>query len=190
MTPSETSRERRRAHVAALLGLMAVGAATVKSSASSMTVNQSTQDVVIDWLTFGIGTNESVRFNQPNSSSIALNRVLGESPSQILGTLSANGQVFILNPNGVLFGKGAQVNVGGIVASTLGMSDEERPAVSPIKRRSSLTRVVTSPSSRRRCVMTAPSMRPRAPWRWRPARASRSHSSAVAYLASASIREH
>jgi filamentous hemagglutinin family protein len=70
-----------------------------------MTVDQSTQNVSIDWQTFNIEANESVRFNQPSVNSIALNRVLGQDPSQILGNLPANGQVFILNPNGVLFGK-------------------------------------------------------------------------------------
>src|SRR5690606_28192186 len=62
---------------------------------------------------------------QPNSSAIALNRVLGSDPSQILGGLEANGQVWLLNPNGVLFGKNAQVNVGGLVASTLNLSDAD-----------------------------------------------------------------
>ena len=62
---------------------------------------------------------------QPNSSSVALNRVLGPDPSSILGSLSANGKVFLVNPNGILFGKGAQVNVGGLVASTLGITDSD-----------------------------------------------------------------
>jgi filamentous hemagglutinin family protein len=72
-----------------------------------------------------VGKAESVRFNQPNASAITLNRVTGTERSEILGSLSANGQVFILNPNGVLFGKGAQVNVGGLVASTLRMSNDD-----------------------------------------------------------------
>lgn len=66
-----------------------------------------------------------MRFNQPNATAIALNRVLGQDPSQILGNLSANGQVFILNPNGVLFDTGSQANVGGLVASTLSLSDAD-----------------------------------------------------------------
>ena len=72
-----------------------------------------------------MGKAEAVRFNQPGASAITLNRVTGTESSQILGNLSANGQVFILNPNGVLFGQGAQVNVGGIVASTLGMRNAD-----------------------------------------------------------------
>ncbi len=62
---------------------------------------------------------------QPGSNSVALNRVLGSDPSNILGSLSANGKVFLLNPNGILFGKGAQVNVGGLVASTLTLTDSD-----------------------------------------------------------------
>ncbi|EDW0787403.1 filamentous hemagglutinin N-terminal domain-containing protein, partial [Salmonella enterica subsp. enterica] len=69
-----------------------------------------------------IGKNNTVQFVQPDSSSVALNRVTGASGSQIMGTLKANGQVFILNPNGVLFGKDARVNVGGLVASTKNIS--------------------------------------------------------------------
>ena len=64
-------------------------------------------------------------FNQPNAQAIALNRITGSSPSELLGSLTANGQVFILNPNGVLFGAGSQVNVGGLVASTLSMSNAD-----------------------------------------------------------------
>ncbi|MGC8074506.1 filamentous hemagglutinin N-terminal domain-containing protein, partial [Salmonella enterica] len=66
-----------------------------------------------------------VIFNQPSSSSIALNRVIGTKASDIQGRIDANGQVFLVNPNGVLFGRGAQVNVGGLVASTLDITDAE-----------------------------------------------------------------
>ncbi|MEJ7807902.1 MAG: filamentous hemagglutinin N-terminal domain-containing protein, partial [Telluria sp.] len=74
---------------------------------------------------FNIGAGEAVRFIQPGSDSVALNRVLGSDPSSILGSLTANGKVFLINPNGVLFGKGASVNVGGLVASTLDISDQD-----------------------------------------------------------------
>ena len=66
-----------------------------------------------------------MRFNQPGDQSIALNRVLGNNGSSILGQLEANGRVFLINPNGVVFGKGAQVNVGGLVASTQNLSDAD-----------------------------------------------------------------
>ncbi|ECC5790510.1 filamentous hemagglutinin N-terminal domain-containing protein, partial [Salmonella enterica] len=81
-----------------------------------------TQNMATNWHSFDIGKNNTVQFVQPDSSSVALNRVTGASGSQIMGTLKANGQVFILNPNGVLFGKNARVDVGGLVASTKNIS--------------------------------------------------------------------
>jgi filamentous hemagglutinin family protein len=81
--------------------------------------------VAIDWTSLSTAANEALKFNQPNAAAIALNRITGSSPSELLGSLTANGQVFILNPNGVLFGAGSQVNVGGLVASTLNMSNAD-----------------------------------------------------------------
>ncbi len=101
------------------------GAASVQRSAASVTVTQTTPNAAINWQAFGIAAGEAVRFSQPGAGSIVLNRVVGQDPTQIFGSLSSNGQVFLLNPNGVLFGAGAQVNVGGIVASTLRMSDAD-----------------------------------------------------------------
>ncbi len=101
------------------------GQSTVSRSGATTTIDQSSQRTAINWQGFDIGAHESVRFNQPNASAIALNRVLGQDASSILGKLNANGQVFILNPNGVLFGQGAQVNVGGLVASTLAIADAD-----------------------------------------------------------------
>ncbi len=106
-------------------GVVSAGSATIDSSAGNTTINQTTPRAAINWQRFDVNPSESVNFIQPDSHSIALNRVLGSDPSNIMGTLSANGQVFLLNPHGVLFGKGAQVNVGGLVASTLGVSDSE-----------------------------------------------------------------
>ncbi|HEY8571481.1 MBG domain-containing protein [Phenylobacterium sp.] len=106
-------------------GEVAAGQAGVSTAGGTMTVNQATQNVAINWQTFGIGQSETVRFVQPNSQSVALNRVLGSDPSNILGALSANGRVFLINPNGVLFGAGSQVNVGGLVASTLNITDAD-----------------------------------------------------------------
>jgi filamentous hemagglutinin family protein len=78
---------------------------------------------VINWQNFNIGQNETGQFVQPNSSSIALNRVVGSDASSILGNLSSNSKVFLVNPNGILFGKSAQVHVGGFVAFTLNITD-------------------------------------------------------------------
>lgn len=104
-------------------GAVAAGSASISSTASTMTIQQSSANAVINWQSFGIGAGQSVQFVQPGSNSVALNRVLGADPSSILGNLSANGKVFLLNPNGILFGSGAQVNVGGLVASTMSLSD-------------------------------------------------------------------
>ncbi len=95
------------------------GSGAITQSGNAVTIDQSSSRLAINWQSFNIGSGESVTFNQPSSQAIALNRILGQDPSTILGSLSANGQVFLLNPNGVLFGAGAQVDVGGIVASTL-----------------------------------------------------------------------
>ncbi len=106
-------------------GSVSAGAAGISSTKTTLAVDQSSQNAVINWQSFGIGQGESVTFRQPNSNSVALNRVLGSDPSAIIGSLSANGQIFLVNPNGVLFAKGAQVNVGGLVASTLGITDAD-----------------------------------------------------------------
>lgn len=111
------------AHALPQGGVVAAGSASIASGAASTTITQSSQSAVINWQSFGIGAGQSVQFVQPGTGSVALNRVLGADPSSIMGSLSSNGKVFLLNPNGILFGSGASVNVGGLVASTLGISD-------------------------------------------------------------------
>ncbi|MDB5466987.1 MAG: putative heme-hemopexin-binding/utilization protein, partial [Phenylobacterium sp.] len=106
-------------------GVVVAGQATIAGTAGALTINQSSQNAAINWQGFSIGQGESVQFVQPSASSVALNRVLGSDPSTILGQLSANGQVFLVNPNGVLFGAGSQVNVGGLVASTVQIKDAD-----------------------------------------------------------------
>ncbi|MDP1716506.1 MAG: filamentous hemagglutinin N-terminal domain-containing protein, partial [Burkholderiales bacterium] len=106
-------------------GVVSAGSANIAAGAGTTTINQTSQNVAINWQSFSIGQGEAVQFVQPNSSSVALNRVLGSDPSSILGSLSANGKVFLVNPSGVLFGQGAQVNVGGLVASTLNITDSD-----------------------------------------------------------------
>src|SRR6516162_10214297 len=82
-------------------------------------INQSSPSAIINWNTFNIRANESVRFNQPSSSSTVLNRVTGgQGPSEIMGTLTANGRVFIINRDGILFGPGSVVNTAGFLATT------------------------------------------------------------------------
>ena len=89
-----------------------------------MLIQQNSQQMITNWQGFSIGSMESVTFQQPNASAVALNRVIGADPSIILGKLSANGQVFLSNPSGVVFGNGAVVDVHGFLATTLNITNE------------------------------------------------------------------
>ena len=80
---------------------------------------------IINWQGFSIGVNEITRFIQQSASSTVLNRVTGVDPSIILGTLQSNGRVFLINPNGVVFGVGSKVDVSGLVASSLNLSNAD-----------------------------------------------------------------
>lgn len=106
-------------------GVVSSGTATIASSGSTTTINQSTAKAAIDWSSFSTNSNEIVNFVQPSTNSITLNRVTGTSASTLNGQLNANGQVFIINPNGVLFGSTSQVNTGGLIASTLNLSNSD-----------------------------------------------------------------
>jgi len=106
-------------------GTVVSGNATISQNANTTNINQSSNKAVINWQDFSIKSNETVNFNQPNSNSITLNRVIGNEKSIIDGALNANGQVWLINSNGVLFGKNAKVNTAGIVASTKDISNED-----------------------------------------------------------------
>ena len=106
-------------------GQVTAGQAQLTVGGSKLTVNQSSERAIINWHSFDIGSGAAVQFVQPSTSSVALNRVGGGVGSQILGTLQANGQVYLVNPAGILFGKTAQVDVGGLVASTLAIRDDD-----------------------------------------------------------------
>jgi len=106
-------------------GLVRQGSANIQTNGTTMTIMQSTARLVTDWQSFSVGAGKTVEFVQPSSSAAALNRVTGADVSTIQGAIRANGQVFLLNPNGVLFTPTAQVNVGGLVASTLDMVNED-----------------------------------------------------------------
>ncbi len=102
------------------------GKATVtKPTSTTQVVTQSTDKAIIDWTSFSIAAGEKVRFDQPTSSAVILNRVTGYDPSKIFGSLEANGRVFLLNPYGVVFGASARVDVGGLVASSLSLSNAD-----------------------------------------------------------------
>ncbi|MFZ4542263.1 MAG: filamentous hemagglutinin N-terminal domain-containing protein, partial [Rickettsiales bacterium] len=85
---------------------------------TDLIVNQGSDRAVINWQNFDILHGESTRFNQPGANSIALNRVRDGNPTQILGKLSANGKLVLVNPNGVFFGAGSTVDVAGMIATT------------------------------------------------------------------------
>ncbi|OAJ63603.1 autotransporter-associated beta strand repeat-containing protein [Paraburkholderia ginsengiterrae] len=105
-------------------GKVVSGSATVtQPNGQQLLINQGSNNAIINWTSFSIGHGNSVTFVQPGANSVALNRVIGASPSAIYGSLSANGKVFLVNPAGVLFAPGASVNTGSFVASTLGISD-------------------------------------------------------------------
>jgi filamentous hemagglutinin family protein len=106
-------------------GTVTSGSATLSTSGSTLTITTGTSGTVINWNSFSIGAGETTRFNQPNASSATLNRVTGASSSSINGSLQSNGQVFLVNPNGIVFGAGSQVNAAGFVASTLSISDSD-----------------------------------------------------------------
>jgi filamentous hemagglutinin family protein len=102
-------------------GVVSRGSASINTSTTAagnalMTVNQTSNRAVIDWNSFNVGASAKVQFNQPGSNSVVLNQILGNNASQIYGQISANGQVFLSNPNGVYFSPTASVNVGALVA--------------------------------------------------------------------------
>ncbi|MCX8509985.1 MAG: filamentous hemagglutinin N-terminal domain-containing protein, partial [Rhodobacteraceae bacterium] len=106
-------------------GQVTSGQANISQSGPGLTVTQSSANAILNWQSFDLGAQETVTFRQPDTNSIALNRVQGSNASAIYGHLNANGQVFLINPNGVYFAPGAHVNVGGLVASTRNIADQD-----------------------------------------------------------------
>lgn len=106
-------------------GKIVAGSGSISQSGTVMNIQQNTAKMAADWQSFSIGAGHTVNFIQPSSSSVALNRVLGSDVSVIQGALNANGHVFLVNPNGVTFTTDAQVNVGGLLASTLNIKTDD-----------------------------------------------------------------
>ncbi|MDJ0625220.1 MAG: filamentous hemagglutinin N-terminal domain-containing protein [Candidatus Caenarcaniphilales bacterium] len=94
-------------------------------SNNSLTVNSLSSKGIINYQSFDVGKNATVNFNLPSSDAAILNRVTTNNPSQIYGSINSNGHVFLVNPSGILFGSSAQVNVGGLTASTLGLNNKD-----------------------------------------------------------------
>ena len=112
-------------HAAPVGGNVVGGTGSISQSDLTTTINQNTQNLAINWQSFDVNSNERVQFIQPNTSSIALNRILGNNGSVIQGQIDANGQVILVNPNGVFFSSTATVNVGGLIASSLDMTPSD-----------------------------------------------------------------
>jgi len=106
-------------------GQVAAGAATLSYSTNKLQIDQSTDKAILNWGTFSIGSSAWVNFSQPSSSAVALNRVTGNNPSEIFGRVTANGSIFFSNPNGILFGRSASVDVGNLFATTLSIADRD-----------------------------------------------------------------
>jgi len=106
-------------------GKITSGRGNITKILNLMTVTQSSEKMIAKWDTFDIGSYAGVTFLQRNENSVALNRIYDGDPSQILGTLLSNGKIFLINPNGIVFGKGSQLYTGGLVASSLNISDED-----------------------------------------------------------------
>ncbi|REE18338.1 filamentous hemagglutinin family protein [Paraburkholderia sp. BL27I4N3] len=100
-------------------GQIVSGVGSISQSATTTTIQQGSRTLQLNWKSFDVGAGQTVNFIQPGASALAVNRISSSTASQIFGHLNANGQVWLINPNGVLFGPSARVNVGGIVASTL-----------------------------------------------------------------------
>ncbi|MBX9726263.1 MAG: filamentous hemagglutinin N-terminal domain-containing protein, partial [Rickettsiales bacterium] len=106
-------------------GTVVGGSAAINSSGSTLTVNQSTSKAIIDWRGFDIGAGETTQFNQPSASAVTLNRVTSGGASRIDGALKANGNVIIVNQNGVVFGNGSTVDVNSLVATTSDIRNDD-----------------------------------------------------------------
>jgi len=107
------------AHAGPTGGQITAGSGSIQQSGSITTISQSSQNLSLSWQSFDTNGGETVNVVQPSSSAIAVNRIFDTNGTRFMGRLNANGQVYVINPNGVLFGAGSQVNVGGLVASTL-----------------------------------------------------------------------
>ncbi|RUL77694.1 filamentous hemagglutinin N-terminal domain-containing protein [Dyella choica] len=106
-------------------GSIVGGSGSIAQNGANTTVVQNSQLLALNWQTFNVGSNASVIFKQPSFTSVALNRILDQNASQIFGHVNANGQVFLINTHGIIFGRSAQMNVGGLVASTLDLTPSD-----------------------------------------------------------------
>ena len=106
-------------------GRVVGGSGSIAQSGLNTTIQQQTDRMAIDWQSFNVAADERVQFIQPSSSSLSLNRVLSHAGSEIHGRIEANGHILLVNPNGVFFGENSHINVGGMIASGLGIDPAE-----------------------------------------------------------------
>lgn len=104
-------------------GTIASGNAAISATGSTLNINQSSQQAIINWQTFNVGTDSVVNFNQPNANASTLNRVLDVNPSQIFGQIHAPGEVILINAAGIYFSPTATVDVGSFTASSGNITD-------------------------------------------------------------------
>ena len=105
-------------------GQVTAGSASIATTPSTTTITQSTSRAAIDWKSYNIGSQQTVNYQQPSSTSVTLNRVTSSDPSQIAGKINANGQIVITNQSGVTFYQGAEVNAQSVVVSAAGISNQ------------------------------------------------------------------
>jgi filamentous hemagglutinin family protein len=103
-------------------GFVTSGKATGVQQGNTFTVSQASNQAILNWASFNVSADGKVIFQQPGATSIALNKIYQASPSSIFGELSANGQIYLINPNGMVFGATSKVNVAGLIASSLGLA--------------------------------------------------------------------
>ena len=114
-----------RADLAHAAARWSAASARSARTAATTVINQLSNKLALDWQTFNVGKDATVLFKQPSFTAVALNRILDQNPSQIFGRINSNGQVFLINTHGIIFGSTAQVNVGGLVASTLDLTPSD-----------------------------------------------------------------
>ncbi len=101
------------------------GQVSIDTATPGVTTVTNSPNAIINWQNFSIAQNELTQFIQQNSQSAVLNRIIGQNPSDILGQLTSNGKVFLINPNGIVFGAGSMVDTQGLIASSLNLSDQD-----------------------------------------------------------------
>ncbi len=105
-------------------GAVVAGGASIAEAPGATTVTQSTSRAAINWQSFNVGSRATVLFQQPSSQAVTLNRVVAPDPSTIAGRITANGSIVLVNPDGVVFANGSEVNAAGLVVSAPGITNQ------------------------------------------------------------------